>query len=456
VTVASGAVLRRNVLLNIAGFGFPAVLALIAIPVLVRGYGDSRFGVLSIAWAVIGYFGLFDLGLSRALTQRLAESIGRGAHHEVGPVSRTALFLMTPIGLAGGVLLAALAPMIVERVLNVPKELQAESVTAFRIFAIAVPFTVFTAGLRGILEAGQRFGAINLLRVPLGLLTFGGPLIALYYSPSLVAAAWVLSVGRIVIAGLHWFAVVRAVPAVAVRTSAHDRIPAIPLLKYGGWMTVSNVISPLMNTMDRFGLGALLPVAAVAYYATSFELVTKVWLLTAAVLPVLFPAMTAALHENRAAAVRLFDRGALILLAVIAPVLLVMVLFALPGISWWVNPEFGAAAAPSLQWLAAAMAMNIVAQVALTLVQAAGRPDLSAKFHLAELPVYALLLWFLVGKFGALGAALAWGIRVVADAVLLLGAAARIVPEAARAVRRAAILGAIVTAALVGVIAVLR
>jgi O-antigen/teichoic acid export membrane protein len=166
--------------------------------------------------------------------------------------------------------------------------------------------------------------------------------------------------------------------------------------------------------------------------------------------------MTAALHENRAAAVRLFDRGALILLAVIAPVLLVMVLFALPGISWWVNPEFGAAAAPSLQWLAAAMAMNIVAQVALTLVQAAGRPDLSAKFHLAELPVYALLLWFLVGKFGALGAALAWGIRVVADAVLLLGAAARIVPEAARAVRRAAILGAIVTAALVGVIAVLR
>jgi O-antigen/teichoic acid export membrane protein len=364
--------------------------------------------------------------------------------------------MMAPIGVVGAVLLALLAPWIVTRVLNVPPELQGESITAFQVFAIAVPFTVLTAGLRGILEAGQRFGAINLLRVPLGLLTFGGPLIALRYSPSLVTAAWVLTAGRVVMAVAHWQAVVAAVPAVGVRTLPSNRVPALPLLRYGGWMTVSNIISPLMNSMDRFGLGALLPVAAVAYYATSFEVVTKVWLITAAVLPVLFPAMTAALASDRAAAVRLFDRGAMLLLALVTPVLLVMVVFALPGISWWVNPAFGADAAPSLQWLAAAMAMNIVAQVALALVQAAGRPDLAAKFHMAELPLYAALLWLLVGRFGALGAALAWGARVVIDAVLLLAAAARVVPEAAGAVRRAALAGAAATIVLVGAIAALR
>ena len=451
LTLASGALIRRNVLLNLAGWGLPAALALVAIPILVRGYGDSRFGVLAIAWAVIGYFGLFDLGLARALTQRLADALGRGAHQELSPVSWTALALMVPLGVVGAALLIALAPWLVERVLVMPPELRAESVGAFRWFAVAVPFTVFTAGARGILEAGQRFGAINVLRVPLGLLTFGGPLIALTYSPSLVAAAQILAVGRIVLAELHAAAAARAFPALLSPAFLRPR-EWLPLVRYGGWMTVSNVVSPLMNSMDRFGLGVLLPVATVAYYATSFEVVTKVWLIPAAVLPVLFPAMSATLATDRARTVRLFDRGTTLLLAVAVPLLLAMVLFARPGIAWWVNPAFADAASPALRWLAVAMSLNITAQLALTLVQAAGRPDLSAKFHLAELPLYAVLLVVLVGRYGATGAALAWGARVALDAALLLWAAANVVPEASRAVRRAALLGALAAGAL-GVVA---
>jgi O-antigen/teichoic acid export membrane protein len=445
--LAGGALLRRNVLLNLLGWGLPAALALVAIPILVRGYGESRFGVLAIAWAVIGYFGLFDLGLSRALTQRLSDALGRGAAGEVAPVSWTALAMMAPLGVAGALALALLAPWIAERVLVIPADLREESVGAFRWFAVAVPFTVFTAGVRGVLEAGQRFGAINLLRVPLGLLTFGGPLIALAYSPSLVAAAQLLAAGRIVLAVLHGAAAAHAFPAL-LRPAFLRAEDWIPLVRYGGWMTVSNVVSPLMNSMDRFGLGVLLPVAQVAFYATSFEVVTKVWLITAAVLPVLFPAMSATLVADRARTVRLFDRGTTFLLATAIPILLLMVLFARPGIAWWVNPGFAAAAAPALRWLAVAMSLNIVAQLALTLVQAAGRPDLSAKFHLAELPVYALLLLVLVERYGALGAALAWGARVALDAALLLWAAARVVPESAAAVRRAGLMGLAATAAL--------
>ena len=36
-----------------------------------------------------------------------------------------------------------------------------------------------------------------------------------------------------------------------------------PLLQFGGWMTVSNVVSPLMFTMDRFLIATLISVGAV-------------------------------------------------------------------------------------------------------------------------------------------------------------------------------------------------
>jgi len=52
-------------------------------------------------------------------------------------------------------------------------------------------------------------------------------------------------------------------------------------------------------------------------------------------------------------------------------------------------------------------------------LQAQGRPDLVAKFHLLELLPFIALLWWSLHRFGLLGAAGAWSLRVTADAVLL-------------------------------------
>src|ERR1700723_1921283 len=56
-----------------------------------------------------------------------------------------------------------------------------------------------------------------------------------------------------------------------------------PLLRFGGWMTVSNIVGPLMVTLDRFLIAGLISVTAVAYYATPYELVTKLLLVPVAV-----------------------------------------------------------------------------------------------------------------------------------------------------------------------------
>ena len=54
--LTSGRLLARNTLWNLLGQLLPMVVALVTIPALVRGLGVDRFGVLSLAWIVIGYF----------------------------------------------------------------------------------------------------------------------------------------------------------------------------------------------------------------------------------------------------------------------------------------------------------------------------------------------------------------------------------------------------------------
>src|SRR5436189_3279930 len=105
----SSALLARNTLYNLFGQALPVLVAVLGTPALLKGLGTDRFGILTLAWVVIGYFSLFDLGLGRALTQYVAERLGREQHHDIGPVVRRSLILITALGVLGTIFVAAIA-----------------------------------------------------------------------------------------------------------------------------------------------------------------------------------------------------------------------------------------------------------------------------------------------------------------------------------------------------------
>ncbi|CAH2798302.1 MAG: hypothetical protein CBARDCOR_5518 [uncultured Caballeronia sp.] len=110
---------------------------------------------------------------------------------------------------------------------------------------------ILTSGLRGILEAYHRFDITNAIRTPQGLWTFIGPLGALPFSTHLDVIVAVLVVGRLATTILYWLAVRRVIPA----ASEGGRVTlssARELVSYGGWTTLSKVLSPVMDYMDRF------------------------------------------------------------------------------------------------------------------------------------------------------------------------------------------------------------
>lgn len=445
--------LARNALLNLAGQLLPLVVALVAMPALVAGLDRDRFGILTLAWTAIGYFAVFDLSLGRALTHAVATR-GARAHDEddLAAVVWTTLALMLGLGAAGAVVLVAVAPWLVTSLLAVPDALHGEAVHAFWLLALALPFVVSTAGLRGLLEAHQRFGLINALRVPLALLTYLGPLAVLPFSHALVPVVGALVVGRALAWLAHVVACWREYPALR-RRAAVRRDLVRPLLRMGGWMTVSNVVSPLMTYLDRFVIGAALSVAAVAYYVTPYEVVTKLLIVPGALLGVLFPAFAAASVGDRAATARLLDRGARVLVLAMLPPAALLVAIAPEGLHWWVGADFAREGARVLQWLALGVFVNAVAQVPYTALQGVGRPDLTAKLNLAELAPYLGAMWWLAHRWGITGVAVAWAARVTVDAAVLFALAGRHVAggRAPRVVAAAVVLPAGALAAMMAV-----
>lgn len=174
--LTSGKLLAKNTLWNLVGQGVPVIAAVFAIPLLIKGLGIERFGVLTLAWMVIGYFSLFDFGIGRALTKVVAEKLGGGQAEDIPAIAWTALSLMLLLGVVGAIVVALLSPWLVHSVLKIPVELQQETLNTFYLLALSIPIVISTAGLRGILEAYQRFGLVNAIRVPMGLFMFIGPL----------------------------------------------------------------------------------------------------------------------------------------------------------------------------------------------------------------------------------------------------------------------------------------
>lgn len=416
----------RGVVLNLVGQGAPLAVAYFAIPALTAGLGTERFGVLTLAWAVLGYVSFFDLGLGRALTQAVAERLGRGDTASVVPVVRGSLRWMIVLGLAGAAASAAAGPFVVTHALRVSAPLVPEARLTFYLLAAAVPVVIVTTGLRGVLEAFGSFGVVNALRVPMGVLTFLAPLAVLPFTRDLAAVVAVLLAARVVTLAAHAWAVARELRPLRGASVGVGWGGVRGLLGAGSWMTVTNVVGPLMVSLDRFLIAGVASAAVVAYYTAPYEAVTKLWLVPAALTGVLFPAFATASAGGGAAAERLLDRGIRATLASLLPAVFVIILLAPEGLAVWLGGEFPARSTQVVQLLATGVMLNGVAQIPFVLVQGAGRAAWTAALHALELPFYLLLAWWLIGRWGVTGAALAWTVRCAVDAVAVLALAGRV------------------------------
>ena len=430
--------LARNSLWNLLGQVLPMAAALVCIPPLIRLLGVERFGLLTLISAVIGYFGLFDLGIGRALTKFVAEREDAGGGEETARLVWSAMSLLLLLSLVAGAVVALLAPWLTRTVLSVSPPFQRETVGALRVIALGFPVVFAGNGLRGVLEAAGRFGLTNLVRAPLGVLTFAGPLLAVQFANSLVAVTAVLVAGGAFACAGYLGMGLAVMPA--LRRHARIDLPTLwPLVRLGSWMTVSSIVGPVMVYMDRFVIGAVASMSVVAYYTTPYALVSRLWVLPLSLIGVLFPIFSRTYAADRQRACAFLFRGIRYVSLMLFPVVLVIVALAREGLGLWLGPGFAEHSATVLQWLAAAVFFNSLAQVAFSLVQGAGRADLTARLHLAELPVYLAALWWMIVHYGVIGAAVTWAARMALDSIVLFAFVWRLLPEGRAHIRRLAV-----------------
>lgn len=394
------------------------LVAVVTIPMLINTLGVERFGLLTLAWMVIGYFSLFDMGLGRSLTKLIAEKIGSGEEADIPSIVWTGMMLMSILGLLGAGVMFAISPWLITSIFNISHNLEDETLTAFYILAVSIPIVISSTGLRGILEAYQNFKVVNMVRLPVGILTFIGPLIVSQQSNSLADVVLVLFFIRLVSWFVYLFLFFNIHPQ--LRTILRpEREQVKRLLVFGGWMTISNISAPLLLYLGRIFIVVTISAEAVAYFVTPYEVIVKLLIIPSILVSSLFPMFSSLFQKEPYKVSLLYSKIIFYMAFTMFPFVSVMYFFAEEGLAWWINKDFAINGYEVAKILAIGVYINSFGHISQALIQSYGRPDLTAKLHLLELIMYIPYLWFLISLYGIKGAAFAWLIRVTISTLVL-------------------------------------
>ena len=407
--------LKTNFLINTIGAIVPLLVSLVTVPIYVHHIGDARYGVLSIVWVLLGYFGFLDLGLSRAATNALAR-LHDAPQEARARILVTTLALNFGLGLFGGLCLAVFGTYLLQHVLGVPDALKPEIAQAFPWIVGLFPLALVSGVGIGALESREHFLLANVLQVT------GAALGQI--APVILAVAVSSSLAVVIPAAVF----ARALTVVAILIAVHrherplplkafDRQQVKRLLSYGGWISVSGVISPILTSLDQLVIGSVLGIASVTHYAVPMNLVVRSQVFAGALTRTLFPRLSSAgPKEARHLAARALVVLAYGYAAICAPAIILTPLF----FRYWIGVDFAAVAAPVAQILFFGAWINAVAFVPYALLQGQGRPDIPGKFHALEVLPFIAILWGLTATYDIDGAALAWSLRCALDAACLL------------------------------------
>jgi O-antigen/teichoic acid export membrane protein len=280
---------------------------------------------------------------------------------------------------------------------------------------LAFPLLLTNSVLGGALAGREEFLAQNVVRAVTGVVVQVAPLaVAIVVGPALPALVITVTAVRVLNAAvLFWLCSVRLPVGLRPRLV---RSEIRPLFSFGGWVTVTGIVGPLLSTLDRVLVGAIAGAKAVTYYSVPFNLASRITVLPGSLSTALFPRFSSMEDAERDL---LMDGAVRSLLVVLTPLIVAGMLVMEPFLAWWLGLEFASRASTIGEIFVVGLWANCLAYIPYSAIQGRGRPDVTARFHLVEVVPYLLLLWLALEWRGAEGAAIAWSIRVWADAVLL-------------------------------------
>jgi len=271
--MSAGRTLSRNIFSNTFGHVVNVVTFFFLTPYVVDALGDRVAGVWLVLVALVGHYGLLDLGIRSAVGYFVAAAWAKRDQEGVNRTLSTALAFLVGIAALTTLVSVGLFSTLTQSpqlLGDWVRELSAGELQDTRLALLimgvgyAVNFPMMT--FNGVLYATQRIDLQNAIGVSQTLLRAGLTVWVLGRGFGIVGIASV----TVLCLALGWitamFFAYRVIPGLTLRPWRPSRETFRPLLRYGFFNSLVNVGDIVLNATDALVIAVLVPLAVTTLY----------------------------------------------------------------------------------------------------------------------------------------------------------------------------------------------
>jgi Membrane protein involved in the export of O-antigen and teichoic acid len=368
VTIGRMSTLKANVVANLAGSVWSALLTIAVLPIYFRLLGAGLYGLVGLNATLQMLFLFLDLGLGTALNREMA----RLTLDDQGPVrARTLLKTLDLVYWVGAVLIFVTV-LFTARVIayqwlkpvQIRPDVAAHAIVAMGlILALQFPYGLYSGALLGLqrqvqLNAWQTIGTSLRLLLPIPVLLAYGPDITLFFASQAFAMA-LQTIGARILAG-------RAIP----KTRERPRVDFAELRRVRGFaarVTAVTILGVIVLQLDKVLMSRFASLQELGYYSVAATAAAGLAVISLPVYVATFPRFSQLVAAGRREDVDLlYHRATQFVAALLLPMAAIIGVFSRELLLIWTgNPtvvEHGARPLSLLAIAASASSLGYVAQ----------------------------------------------------------------------------------------------
>ena len=400
---------RRNFIAGVASSGWTALLSLAVMPWYLKYLGVEAYGMIGIHLTLQGLFALLDMGFAPAVSREVARACARGDRDQARKVVHSMAVIFVMVGALASGLIALTSPWLAGAWLN-PGSLPIGTVaTALALSALAIgarwPGTLYIGVLTGV----QRIDLASGVTIASTTLTnLGAVAILAFVSPTLHAFfLWYLFIGALHSIAMAFFAW-RALGG--RRSNRFDWATIRRIWRFTAGMATVAALGAMIMQLDKVILAAKSSLEQVAHYTIAFAVAGILYRITLPAYNVLYPKLIKLFEERDIAGVAATLRhDTQLYLTLILPAAMGMAVCAKPILSIWLgSPEVVSQTAPLVTLLALGTALHCIMFFPFAAQVASGNTRIPVALNATLAIIFVPLLFVMIGRYQAEGAAIAW------------------------------------------------
>lgn len=416
----------RNIVANLGGNAWQALMGFAFVPVYLRYIGAEGYGLIGFFGVLVTALSILDGGFSAAMGRELARaSLKQEDLEAAGDLVLTleVLFWLASTVIGLGLVLAA--PLMAEHWLQRSALSHETATMALRLmgvgFVVQWPGTYYTGCLNGL----QQQVHLTALNVALGTgRGLGAALILWLVSPTVEAFfAWQLALAILGTACLRYL--LRSKMPLG---RAHFRLNSVASLgQFAAGVGGINLLALVLLQLDKAILSKILPLKDFGYYTLAWTLAGLTFRISNPIFSAIYPRLTQLVSVGVRHQVEPFYQKAYELMSVaVVPFSLHLAFFSEPLLALWTRDPFAAKAmAAPLAFVALGTMLNALLHVPYGLQLANSWTRLAFYLNVGCIAVMVPALLALTNLYGVVGAAATWPLLNILYLVIMGGGAHR-------------------------------